>query len=407
MTFCGERERELCVSTRTQRMPFDVNDEKTHRDDDDEEDKGGRGRGGHVLFCGEEFPSGFESCKRHAMPFGIAIHNCPRDEVKRWIQRYDVAVPLMTRVDEDVLEGDKKGGGGGKLKLVLQFGVGLEGVSIDAATRRDVKVGRIRSDKTPNAQSTAEMGVFLTLAALKRANECRTSVLRRTLGAPMGDSLFGAHVLFIGFGRVAKAQARMMKRGFGCKIFALVRRKKGGEGKREEDNEEEEEEEEDKGLLEDTFEGDISNVDFVGRFPSEGNNVVVVACTCTRENRKMVNDHFIEQLKFGEKRVPGIVVNVARGALVDERAMRMACDSGKVLYYATDVCFEEPVDVDGDLLGPDENGKRASNIFVTPHVGGVTVNSYEKMGKIIAEYAAKIVNEKKEIESDECVSIVN
>ena len=399
-------------------MPSDVNDfedDDAHTrdddDDDEEEDKGRGGRGGgggHVLFCGEEFPSGFESCKRHAMPFGIAIHNCPRDEVKRWIQRYDVAVPLMTRVDEDVLEGDKKGGGGGgKLKLVLQFGVGLEGVSIDAATRRDVKVGRIRSDKTPNAQSTAEMGVFLTLAALKRANECRTSVLRRTLGAPMGHSLFGAHVLFIGFGRVAKAQARMMKRGFGCKIFALVRRKKGGEGKREEDNEEEEEEEGDKGLLEDTFEGDISNVDFVGRFPSEGNNVVVVACTCTRENRKMVNDHFIEQLKFGEKRVPGIVVNVARGALVDERAMRMACDSGKVLYYATDVCFEEPVDVDGDLLGPDENGKRASNIFVTPHVGGVTVNSYEKMGKIIAEYAAKIVNEKKEIESDECVSIVN
>ena len=166
---------------------------------------------------------------------------------------------------------------------MLQFGVGLEGVSIDAATRRDVKVGRIRSDKTPNAQSTAEMGVFLTLAALKRANECRTSVLRRTLGAPMGDSLFGAHVLFIGFGRVAKAQARMMKRGFGCKIFALVRRKKGGEGKREEDNEEEEEEEGDKGLLEDTFEGDISNVDFVGRFPSEGNNVVVVACVYARE----------------------------------------------------------------------------------------------------------------------------
>ena len=287
-------------------MPSDVNDfedDDAHQSDDDDEEeedkgRGGRGGGGHVLFCGEEFPSGFESCKRHAMPFGIAIHNCPRDEVKRWIQRYDVAVPLMTRVDEDVLEGggteeeeeDKKGrGGGGKLKLVLQFGVGLEGVSIDAATKRNIKVGRIRSDKTPNAQSTAEMGVFLTLAALKRANECRTSVLRRTLGAPMGHSLFGAHVLFIGFGRVAKAQARMMKHGFGCKIFALVRRKRG-EGKRE-DNEEEEEE--DKALLEDTFEGDISNVDFVGRFPSERNNVVVVACTCTRENRKMVNDHFI------------------------------------------------------------------------------------------------------------------
>ena len=229
---------------------FDVNDDDESKNriiineegEEEEEEEGG-----HVLFCGEEFPAGFESCARHAMPLGIAIHNCPRGEVKRRIQRYDVAVPLMTRVDEDVLEGgggteeeeDKKGGrGGGKLKLVLQFGVGLEGVSIDAATTRDIKVGRIRSDTTRNAQSTAEMGVFLTLAALKRANECRTSVLQRTLGSPMGQSLFGAHVLFIGFGRVAKAQARMMKYGFGCKIFAL-RRKRGG-GKREEDEEEEE-----------------------------------------------------------------------------------------------------------------------------------------------------------------------
>ena len=81
-------------------------------------------------------------------------------------------------------------------------------------------------------------------------------------------------------------------------------RRKKEEKEREEDNEEEEEEEGDKGLLEDTFEGDISNVDFVGRFPSEGNNVVVVACTCTRENRKMVNDHFIEQLKFERKEYP-------------------------------------------------------------------------------------------------------
>ena len=81
---------------------FDVNDddESKNRIINEEGEEGG-----HVLFCGEEFPAGFESCARHSKPFGIAIHNCPRGEVKRRIQRYDVAVPLMTRVDEDVLEG--------------------------------------------------------------------------------------------------------------------------------------------------------------------------------------------------------------------------------------------------------------------------------------------------------------
>jgi phosphoglycerate dehydrogenase-like enzyme len=189
----------------------------------------------------------------------------------------------------------------------------------------------------------------------------------------------------------------MFKFGFQCKIYALRRKR---ERKGEEDDEDDNE------LLDGLYEGDISDVDLVGSFPSGRNNIVVIACTCTPENRKMVNKTFLDSLKFGEERVPGIVVNVARGALVDERAMREACENGTVLYYATDVCYDEPVDVGGDLLSLGENGKRASNIFVTPHVGGVTVNSYERMGKIVAEYARKIVKEKR-IESDECVSIVN
>ena len=76
--------------------------------------------------------------------------------------------------------------------------------------------------------------------------------------------------------------------------------------------------------------------------------------------------------------------------------MREACENGTVLYYATDVCYDEPVDVGRRLAHASaKNGKRASNIFVTPHVGGVTVNSYERMGKIVAEYAKKLVKEKR------------
>ena len=354
-----------------------------------------------VLFCGEEFIGGFESTKRAAEEQDsgktVRVSNCPRERVKALIGEHEVAVPLMTRFDEEIItaaSGEKS-----KCKLILQFGVGLEGVSIDAATKSGIKVGRIRSDTNPNATSTAEMGVFLTLAALKRANECQMSVESGVLGSPMGESLFGASVLFVGWGRVAKAQARMFKYGFQCKIYALRR-------KRERTREEKDDEEEEDELLDGMYEGDISDVDLAGRFPSARNNIVVIACTCTPANRKMIDEKFIDALKFGKEKVPGIVVNVARGALVDEKAMRAACESGKVLYYATDVCYEEPVDSRGDLLRLGENGKRAPNIFVTPHVGGVTVNSYERMGKIVAEFARKLVDGK-EIESDEYVSIVN
>ena len=353
-----------------------------------------------VLFCGEEFIGGFESTKRAAEEDDddeeqkVFVSNCPRERVKALIGEHEVAVPLMTRFDEEIItaaSGEKS-----KCKLILQFGVGLEGVSIDAATKSGIKVGRIKSDTNPNATSTAEMGVFLTLAALKRANECQISVESGVLGSPMGESLFEASVLFVGWGRVAKAQARMFKYGFRCKIYALRRKR---ERTREDDEEDDE-------LLDGMYEGDISDVDLAGRFPSARNNIVVIACTCTPANRKMIDEKFIDALKFGKEKVPGIVVNVARGALVDEKAMRAACECGKVLYYATDVCYEEPVDSRGDLLRLGENGKRAPNIFVTPHVGGVTVNSYERMGKIVAEFAKKLVDGK-EIESDEYVSIVN
>ena len=234
-----------------------------------------------VLFCGEEFIGGFESTKRAAAEerdSGKTVHvsNCPRERVKALISEHEVAVPLMTRFDEEIItaaSGEKS-----KCKLILQFGVGLEGVSIDAATKSGIKVGRIRSDTNPNATSTAEMGVFLTLAALKRANECQMSVESGVLGSPMGESLFEASVLFVGWGRVAKAQARMFKYGFRCKIYALRRKR---ERTREDDEEDDE-------LLDGMYEGDISDVDLVGSFPSGRNNIVVIACTCTPENRKMV-----------------------------------------------------------------------------------------------------------------------
>ena len=117
-----------------------------------------------VLFCGEEFPAGAEETRK-ALEKHDAVGNCEfrfvacaREQVATEIVDADVAVPLMTKIDETLLAKAPI------LKLVLQFGVGLEGVDEEACTKRGILLARIPSEKTGNADSTAEMAVFLLLA---------------------------------------------------------------------------------------------------------------------------------------------------------------------------------------------------------------------------------------------------
>ncbi|KAE8729412.1 D-isomer specific 2-hydroxyacid dehydrogenase family protein isoform 2 [Hibiscus syriacus] len=71
-----------------------------------------------------------------------------------------------------------------QIKLIMQFGVGLEGVDIDAATKNGIKVARIPGDPTGNAASCAEMAIYLN-------NEMLISVKQKTLEEPTGHKLLG------------------------------------------------------------------------------------------------------------------------------------------------------------------------------------------------------------------------
>ena len=126
------------------------------------------------------------------------------------------------------------------------------------------------------------------------------------------------------------------------------------------------------------------------------NLIVVLACTCDASNRKMVDANWIK--KIGGRNV--ILVNVARGALVVENDICNALSNGDLAFYATDVCESEPVDPHGNLC-------REEKVFITPHIGGVTVDSYQTMARIVAQYAAKIIKGGEKIGSDDVVHVVN
>ena len=161
-----------------------------------------------VLFCGLEFLEGWNQTRLAVEHAGLSdqidVVRCDRADVPREIQDAHVAVPLMTRLDATALQNANA------LRMVIQFGVGLEGVDEAACVAKGVVLARIPSEHTGNAASTAEMAVFLTLAAMREVWAMRESVyFSKTLGSPMGATLSGKNVLIIGWGSVGKTVAAM------------------------------------------------------------------------------------------------------------------------------------------------------------------------------------------------------
>lgn len=117
-----------------------------------------------VLFCGAgHFESGF-LYTRDALSADsrVRVMQCARSDVDDEIADADVVVPLMTPIPAALLARAPR------LRLCMQFGAGLEGVDVVAASARGIKVCKIPSDGgCGNAQSCAEMAVFLSLAVLR------------------------------------------------------------------------------------------------------------------------------------------------------------------------------------------------------------------------------------------------
>lgn len=91
----------------------------------------------------------------------VRVVQCDREALPTEIRDADVAVPLMSRLDRTLLLSAVR------LKLIIQYGVGVEGVDIDTATQLGIWVSNITSAGTGNAVSCAEHAIFLVLATLR------------------------------------------------------------------------------------------------------------------------------------------------------------------------------------------------------------------------------------------------
>ena len=152
-----------------------------------------------VLFCGEHMRAGFEFTKEILAPEqGISVSVCSRDRLPEEILDAEVVVPLMSRLSRDLITSARR------LKLIMQFGVGLEGVDLQAASELGVPVANIPSMSSGNAQSCAEHAIFLAISLLRDVHGMQRSLHSGGLGTPTGRTLFGSTVLIYGFGDLGR-----------------------------------------------------------------------------------------------------------------------------------------------------------------------------------------------------------
>lgn len=109
-------------------------------------------------------------------------------------------------------------------------------------------------------------------------------------------------------------------------------------------------------------------------------HVVSLHCPLTEENRKMINRESIAKMRDG-----AILVNTARGGLVDEEAVVEALKTGKLRAAGLDSFANEPL-ADGHIFGG------VPNAILTPHIGGVTSDAYVAMGVGAARNVLAVLN---------------
>lgn len=273
------------------------------------------------------------------------------DEVKSAVRGADAILSLLTeRIDGAILDSAPT------VRVVANMAVGFDNVDVAAATARGVLV-----TNTPGVltETTADFAWALLMAAARRVVEGDRFARdgRWKTWEPeglLGQDLHGATLGIIGFGRIGSAVARRAV-GFDMDVLYYNSSPLKGEARQAA---------EDVGARAASFEKLLRESDFIS-----------VHAPLVPETRHLIDDHALALV-----RPTAVLVNTARGPVVDPGALYRALSSGRLWAAALDVFEKEPVAPDDPLL-------TLPNLVVAPHLGSASVTTRNRMAIMAAENA--------------------
>jgi glyoxylate reductase len=258
----------------------------------------------------------------------------PPDDLGSHVGQAEGLLSLVTdRVDASVIEAAPH------LRAIANMAVGTDNIDLEAAAARGIPVGN-----TPDVltDATADLAFALLLALARRivpgAEMVRSGAWRTwEPAADLGADLAEATLGIVGWGRIGQAVARRAE-GFGMEIVHSSRSS---------------------GV---PLEELLERADFVS-----------LHTPLTPETRHLIDADALDRMK-----PTALLVNTARGGVVDQEALREALMEGTIAGAALDVTDPEPLPADHPLLD-------APNLLVVPHVGSATVRTRARMAAMAVD----------------------
>lgn len=240
------------------------------------------------------------------------------------------------------------------LKAAVRHGAGLDMIPLDAATQAGVLVANVPG---VNAVTVAEHCVWSSLALLRRYPAVSADL--RSAGwavarahSDHGRELSGRTIGIVGMGNVGNALFRIAHGGFGMKVLAVTSRPEALPGGAEA--------------------ADLNHV-------LSHSDIVVLACPLNDQTRGMIGAGELALMQKG-----AILVNVARGPVVDEPALVEALQSGAIGGAVLDVFDRQPLPGDHPFMA-------MRNVILTPHMAGITEESMLRMGQGVVMETRRIL----------------
>ena len=272
----------------------------------------------------------------------------------------NVIILRVFKAYKDVIERNKD------LKVICRWGVGVDSVDVDFAKSRGVLV-----TNTPgaNAYAVSDLAVLLMLAVgrnlIFHENSIQSGVWSRSMFTDNAVTLNAKKVGLIGGGNIGRQVARKVQ-AFGATVqyFDVFRLKPE---------------------MEKEFNMTFVSLDEL----IKTSDVISIHVPLTDENKHMINAEKIAMMKKG-----AIIINAARGGLIDDKALLKAIDDGHLMGAGLDCVEDDPMPAGHPMLGH-------PNIVITPHVGGNVSDMGAAMIPMISD------NLKRYIHGEKMLFVVN
>ena len=296
-----------------------------------------------VVWVTRRLPASVEQALRERFDVRQRDDDAPLSEAElaqAFAEADAVLVTITDRIGPELLGSPAR-----RARLVANFGVGVNHIALDAARAHGVAVSNTPGVLT---EDTADLTMLLMLAVLRRAGEGER-LLRSgawtgwTPTQLLGARLSGRTLGIVGYGRIGRAVAQRAHAGFGMPVCVWTRTPRST--------------------------ADIPGVRFVRELDEllEDSDVLSLHCPATPETR-----HLIGAAQLARMRPGAVLINTARGDVVDEAALVAALDAGRLAGAGLDVYEREPA-VHSGLLARE-------NVVLLPHLGSATVETRAAMG---------------------------